>query len=73
MDQYKKDYEQLKAQIVDSEETSKPNLAAVQKLLEENFQEKYLMLTEERKRAFWRGIIKEVKVYGKTVDSVVFL
>jgi DNA invertase Pin-like site-specific DNA recombinase len=73
MEKYKEDYAKLQAQIVEPEELPKTDLSAIQKLLEGNFKDKYEMLSEGKKRAFWRGIIKEIKMFGKTVESVEFL
>ena len=73
MEKYKEDYAKLQAQIVEPENLPKTDLSAIQKLLEGNFKDKYEMLSEGKKRAFWRGIIKEIKMFGKTVESVEFL
>ena len=73
MEKYKEDYAKLQAQIIEPEEAPKIDLTAVQKLLEGNFRDKYEMLSEGKKRAFWRGIIKEIRLFGKTVESVEFL
>ena len=73
MEEYKKDYEMLKSQIMEPQETSRTDLTAIQELLEGNFKDKYEMLSEGQKRAFWRGIIKEIKMFGKTVEAVEFL
>jgi DNA invertase Pin-like site-specific DNA recombinase len=73
MEKYKEDYAKLQSQIVEPEETQKTDLTAVQQLLEGNFRDKYEMLTEGQKRALWRTVIKEIKMDGRTVESVEFL
>ena len=73
MEQYREDYAKLQALIVEPEETPKTDPTAIQKMLEGNFREKYEMLSEGKKRAFWRGLIKEVRIFGRTVESVEFL
>jgi hypothetical protein len=73
MEKYKENYAKLQSQIVEPEETQKADLTAVQQLLEGNFRDKYEMLTEGQKRALWRTVIKEIKMYGRTVESVEFL
>lgn len=73
MEKYKEDYAKLQAQIVEPENEPKNDLSAVQKLLEGDFKAKYEMLSEGKKRAFWRGVIKEIRMFGKTVEAVEFL
>lgn len=73
MEKYKEDYAKLQSQIVEPENVPQTDFTAVKKLLEGSFKAKYEMLTEGQKRAFWRGIIKEIKMFGKTVESVEFL
>ena len=72
MEQYKEDFANLQAQIVEPEELPRTDLSAIAKMLDGGFKEKYASLSEGSKRAFWRGIIKEIKMFGKTVDSVEF-
>ena len=74
LEQYKEDFAKLQAQIVDPEELPKKDLSKLFKLLEEgNFKEKYEMFSDIKKRAFWRSILKEIRVFGRTVESVEFL
>jgi hypothetical protein len=73
MEKYKEDYAKLQAQIVEPEDEPKTDLSAIQNLLEGNFRNKYEMLTEGQKRALWRTVIKEIRMFGKTVESVEFL
>ena len=73
MEKYKEDYAKLQAQIVEPEEIPKTDLSSIQELLEGDFRSKYEMLTEEQKRSLWRSVIKEIKMFGKTVESVEFL
>ena len=73
MDEYKQKYEQLQSQIIDANETPKKDLTALKKFLEGNFKDIYNTLDIEEKRALWRGVIKEIKVYKKEIVDVVFL
>ena len=73
MEKYKEDYAKLQAQIVEPVNEPKTDFTAVKKLLEGDFRSKYEMLSETQKRSFWRGLIKEIKMFGKTVESVEFL
>ena len=73
MEKYKEDYAKLQSQIVEPENAPQIDLTAVQNILEGNFKDKYEMLSEGKKRAFWRGLIKEIRMSGKTVESVEFL
>lgn len=73
MEKYKEDYAKLQSQIVEPEETPQTDFTAVRQLLDGSFKAKYEMLTEGQKRALWRTVIKEIKIFGKTVESVEFL
>lgn len=73
MEKYKEDYAKLQAQIVEPEETPKTDLSSVQELLEGDFRSKYELLTDVQKRALWRSVVKEIKMFGKTVEAVEFL
>ena len=74
MEQYKEDYARLQALIVEPDENEpKADVSAVLKMLDGNFIDKYEILSEGKKRAFWRSIIKEITISGRTVNSVEFL
>lgn len=73
MDKYKQEYELLKSQIVDEPETTKKDLTALKKIIEGEFKEAYKNLNITEKRALWRSVIKEIKVYKKEILEVVFL
>lgn len=73
MDKYKKDYAMLQSQIIDDPEPEKKDLTAIKKFLEGDIMDIYSTLTIEEKRALWRSVIKEIKVYKKEIIDVVFL
>ena len=73
MDEYKEKYAALQSQIVDEPKTHKKDLTAIKTFLEGNFKVIYETLTTEEKRALWRSVIKEIKVYKKEIVEVVFL
>lgn len=76
LEQYKEDRKKLQAQIVELEELGtlpKTDLSALSNLSGTEFKEKYQLLSEAEKRAFWRGLFTEIKMCGKTVVSVDFL
>jgi DNA invertase Pin-like site-specific DNA recombinase len=73
MDKYKQEYALLQSQIIDEPETQKKDLTALIEFLNSNYKETYKTLDTMEKQAFWRSIIKEIKVYKKEVTDVVFL
>lgn len=73
MEKYKEDYAKLQAQIVEPKNEPQTDFTAVKQLLEGGFKAKYEMLSEGQKRALWRTVIKEIRMFGKTVESVEFL
>lgn len=73
MDEYKEKYALLQSQIVDEPETTKKDLTPLKVFLEGDFKELYKTLNIEERRALWRGVIKEVKVYKREIVDVVFL
>ena len=73
MDKYKPEYESLKSQIIDVREEPEKDLTSVKELLSGNFKEIYKTRTVVQKRAFWRRIVKEIRVYKREIVSVVFL
>jgi hypothetical protein len=73
MEKYKEDYAKLQSQIIEPEEAPQTDLAANKELMEGSFRAKYEMLSEGQKRALWRSVIKEIRMFGKTVEAVEFL
>jgi hypothetical protein len=73
MDKYKKDYAVLQSQIIDDPEPEKKDLTAVKAFLEGDIMDIYETLNREEKRALWRSVIKEIKVYKKEIVEVGFL
>lgn len=73
MEKYRQDYAFLQSQIIPEPKEIKKDLTALKEFRESNFREKYVNLSEEKKQAFWRGIIKEIRVSGKTISHVEFL
>lgn len=73
MDKYKQEYALLQSQIIDEPETTKKDLTALKKFLEGNWKDIYITLNIEEKRALWRSVIKEIRVYKKEILEVVFL
>jgi DNA invertase Pin-like site-specific DNA recombinase len=73
MEKYKEDYAKLQSQIIEPEETPQTDFTALKQLLEGSFKAKYEMLSDGQKRALWRTVIKEIRMFGKTVETVEFL
>lgn len=73
MDKYKQEYDLLQSQIIDEPEEKKKDLTAIKKFLDGDFLESYPTLTTMEKQAFWRSIIKEIRLYKREVVNVVFL
>ena len=73
MDKYKKDYAMLQSQIIDDPEPEKKDLTAIKKFLEGDIMDIYSTLNIEEKRAVWRSVISEIKVYKREIVEVVFL
>lgn len=64
LDEYKVDRAQFEAQLESMPDTETPqqDLSALKKLLDTNFEDLYQSLENTEKRAFWRSIIKEVRI-----------
>jgi hypothetical protein len=73
MEKYKHEYALLQSQIIDDDEPEKKDLTAIKKFLEGDVMEIYKTLSIVEKRALWRSVIKEIKVYKKEIIEVVFL
>ena len=76
-EEYLKEQKEIKDEIK-KEEMNEPENAAdrdisiMQETLNSDFKTIYKTLDEDDKRSFWRYIIKEIKVQGNEVVSVVF-
>ena len=73
MEEYKAEYAKLQSMIVEPVESPKVDLTHIKKIFEGDYKARYKDLSEEQKRAFWRCLIKEIRVFKKTVESVEFL
>jgi DNA invertase Pin-like site-specific DNA recombinase len=73
MEKYKKEYHLLQSQIIDTSDAPKKDLKAVKKFLDSNVLDIYKTLTIGEKRAVWRSVIKEIRVYKKEIINIVFL
>ena len=67
MEKYKEEYALLQSQIIDEPEETKKDLTALKKFLESNVKDIYKTLNTEEKRALWRSVIKEIKVYKREI------
>lgn len=67
MEKYKEEYALLQSQIVDEPEETKKDLTALKKFLESNVKDIYKTLNTEEKRALWRSVIKEIRVYKREI------
>lgn len=75
-DEYLKEDRELKALIAKAEQDVPPperDLEPLRELLQTDFEKTYLTLTDEEKRRFWRGIIKEVVFKGRDIVDVIFV
>ena len=61
-----------KAMSEEPENLADRDITIMQETLESDFKNIYTTLDDEDKRAFWRYVIKEIKVRGNEVVSVVF-
>ena len=74
--EYIQESNELKALIAKAESEDAPaerDLEPLKKLLKTDFRGLYDVMTEENKRRFWRGIIKEIHVEGRDIKEVIFL
>lgn len=74
-DEYLKEDKELKALIAKAEQDAPPpprDLAPLKELIETDFRSIYQTLTDEEKQRFWRELIKEIKIDGKSIDKVIF-
>ena len=74
-EQYLREDAEFKALIAKAEETEPPkprDTAHLKTLLETDFKSVYMTLTDEGKQRFWQSLIKEIKIEGKEVKSVIF-
>ena len=68
-DQYQRDYDALKSQIIDEPKIVKKDLTAYKKLLESDFRTIYKTRNFEEKRAFWRSVISYIEVDDREVKD----
>jgi DNA invertase Pin-like site-specific DNA recombinase/ribosomal protein L37AE/L43A len=74
-DQYLKEDAELKALIAKAEAEAPPapkDVTPLKDVLETDFRSLYETFTDEEKQRFWQGLIKEIKLDGKTVKDVDF-
>ena len=63
LEEYKKKHEFYKSKIIeDKNPQDEFNIDTYKKMLNIDFDEKYIKLDREDKRAFWRSFIEEIKV-----------
>lgn len=75
-EEYLKADAELKTQIAKAEQDAPPperDTEPLREILQTDFEKIYLTLTDEEKRRFWRGIIKEIVYKGKDIVDVIFL
>lgn len=75
-DEYLKQDAELKALIAKAEHDAPPperDTEPLREILQTDFEKIYITLTDEEKRRFWRGLIKEVVFDGKDIVDVKFL
>ena len=73
MEKYKTDYADLQNQIIDEPKVQKKDRTALKTLLQSDFKSIYESRTDVGKQAFWRSIIKEIRVSGKEIVDIKFL
>ena len=61
-----------KAELEKLEEPEETDIEALRAMLETDFRGIYETLSQEDKRRFWRGLIKEIHIKGNNVQSVDF-
>lgn len=68
LDEYKRDFEEFNAKIEDLEQRQSaapaPDFSQLDQLLSGNWREVYQDLPKDKKRDFWRIIMKEIRLYG---------
>ncbi|MCD7998959.1 MAG: recombinase family protein [Clostridiales bacterium] len=69
LDEYKEDRTEYEKQLEELPDTELPgtDLESIRKILDCNFENMYAGLSNEEKRAFWRSIIKEIRI-SKSVE-----
>lgn len=74
--EYMYETSEIKALIAKAESNTpdvEKNIEPLKELLKTDFRALYEVMTDENKRRFWRGIIKEIHVEGNNVKEVIFL
>ena len=69
LSEYKKRIDELESKIIVTAPKPRANTERLKKLLETNALSFYQTFTRDEKRAFWRGIIKELHIYRGTVQG----
>ena len=67
---------EIKALIAKAEKEAPPpdrDVEPLREILDTDFESLYKTFTQEEKRRFWRGIIKEIHMDGKDITGVTFL
>lgn len=75
MENYRRDYEMYMDQLAapPEQENPRPNFEAIDKLLSKGFHHTYEGLSQEGKRAFWRSIIREIRIDNDNqITGIVF-
>lgn len=62
-----------KAEEEKEDDPAERDISALKEMLETDFRSIYETLSQEDKRRFWRGLIKEIHIKGNNVQSVDFL
>lgn len=78
MDEYEKEYDDLRKQLADllaepKEEEKEIDIDAIKILLSKSTEEIYQTLTAEDRRMFWRGFIDHIIVYDRNNMKPIFL
>ena len=75
-EEYLQEDAEIKAIIAKAEKDAPPperDIEPLREILQTDFEKIYITLTDEEKRRFWRGIIKEVVYKGKDIVDVIFV
>ncbi len=75
LDEYKKDYEALNAQLIEKREDDAniPNIDELKRLIDSGLLKYYSELDKKERRALWRSVIREIRVDSNKNIDVFFL
>jgi len=73
LEEYRRDAEELQAQLVDTKPVAPIDTSRLQSVLKEGWQTTYGSLSKERKRSFWKGIIDKIIVNKDRSIDIIFL